>query len=219
MVRKQDEYDLALTLRQRGLTLAEIAKLCGTSKSTISKWLKNKDFSHDITARNSQRAARENAKRLRLMAKVRGAVQLKQEKDIAQAAKVEFENYQSLPEFRSGLMIFVVGGNRTAVHRIQLSHSEVDMHRQFHAFTERFLGVEREKIKLQIHYANGLDWSVVLQHWQRHTKLPQSQFFKPQSTTQRTAAPLRFGVGNTIIASTYHRKKLLEWVEMAQKRW
>lgn len=219
MVRKQDAYDLAVDLRKRGFTLAEIAKVCAVSKSTASNWLKNKAFSKEITLRNARRAATENGKRLSLMAKARGVEARRRTEDTLASAKVEFDNYTLLPEFRSGLMIYVVSGNRTAQNRIQLSHQDVDVHRQFHAFLERFLGVERERVRLQLFVSRGTHLQEVRAHWQRHTKLPERQFYKPQIASRAHDNPLRFGVGNTIIASTYHQCKLAHWVELAQKRW
>lgn len=219
MVRNEKSYALAVDLRKRGFTLAEIAKVCDVSKSTVSKWLKNKGFSADATKRNAARAAAENGKRLSLMAKARGTEARRRTNDALSSAKVEFENYAEIPAFRSGLMVYLAAGNRESLHKIQLSHSDVDVHRQFHSFLERFLGLERTRIRLLLHLPKGSKVSTVQQHWQRHTKLAVNQFYKPQIATHARKKPLRFGVGNTIIASTYHQRKLVEWVELARKRW
>ena len=58
MVRNQEKYDQAVSLRKRGFTLEEIAKYCDISKSTASTWLKNKAFSNLRVVENIDKTAR-----------------------------------------------------------------------------------------------------------------------------------------------------------------
>ena len=71
MVRNKQKFEQAVEFRKKGFTLDEIAKICDVSKSTVSKWLKNKAFSQSVTVQNKRRAGQENARRLRLVNKAR----------------------------------------------------------------------------------------------------------------------------------------------------
>ena len=71
MVRNKQKFEQAVEFRKKGFTLDEIAKICDVSKSTASKWLKNKAFSQSVTVQNKRRAVQENARRLRLLNKAR----------------------------------------------------------------------------------------------------------------------------------------------------
>lgn len=219
MVRNKEKYDQAIHLRKRGFTLSEIAKYCDISKSTASKWLQNKCFSQQVTEANKLRVGAENAKRLKLMAKARTAERKHRYADAMQAAKTEFVNYQSNPAFVAGLMVYVTAGDINDSQVIRFSHSNPALHKTVIGFCEQFLGVSRESNKLWLQLYQGASEEKAMKHWSRITKVPYSRFYKNQyvSTTQKT--PLHFGVGNTIIASTYHKHKLLTWVKLAQKQW
>jgi DNA-binding transcriptional MerR regulator len=219
MVRNREKYEQAIQLRQRGFTLAEVAKYCDISKSTASKWLKNKAFSDSVTKANQRRVGAENAKRLKLMSKARTTERNKRSVEIEKSAKTEFRNYQSSLDFCAGLMVYVVAGDRNDEYVIRLSHTDPQVHRSFIAFCERFLGVSRGSIRIWLHLYQNASEQKAMQHWSKVTRLPYSCFYKNHYTQTKQKLPLHFGVGNTIIASTYHKQKLLTWVKLAQKTW
>jgi len=219
MVHNQDTYDQAVSLRKRGFTLAEIAKYCDISKSTASKWLQNKPFSATVTKQNTARAGQENAKRLRLITKARSSERTARAKDVAASAKVEFKNYEMNPEFRSGLMAYIAAGDTVDENKIRLSSSSLFLHRQFISFAKDFLAVDAKKIHLWLLLYAGVNEEKAMKQWSKQTKVPFGQFYKNQYVKNSPSKPLHFGVGNTIIGSTYHKQKLLTWVQLAEKQW
>ena len=89
MVRNQEKFDQAVSLRKRGFTLQEIARYCDISKSTASLWLKNQAFSTEVTKQNVKRAGVENVKRLQLMNKTRLSEREKKYAEAVKAAETE----------------------------------------------------------------------------------------------------------------------------------
>jgi transcriptional regulator with XRE-family HTH domain len=219
MVRKQVAYEQALRLRERGFTLEEIAKVCEISKSTASKWLKDEVFSAHVTKQNNRRAGQENAKRLRLVAKARGTERKKRYADAAANAKVEFTHYQSDPVFLAGLSAYVAAGDVRDERSIRFSHAEPELHRLFIRFARQYLGVPPEAVHLWLQLYQGVSEERAMKHWAKATRLPYRQFYKNHYVTTKAKQPLHFGVGNTIIASTYHKQKLKTWVSLAKKAW
>ncbi len=219
MVRNTEKYEQAVRLRKRGFTLDEIARYCEIAKSTASKWLKNKDFSESATKLNNQRAGQENAKRLRLIAKARGTERKLRQKDVETSAVVEFKNYQSNPQFRAGLMAYIAAGDTSQAQKIRLSSSSLFLHRIFVTFAQDFLGVEKSKIHVWLLLYAGVSEEKAMKYWSKHTKIPLGQFYKNQYVQTSVKKPLRYGVGNTIIGSTYHTQKLRTWVQLAEKQW
>jgi len=219
MVRNTDKYEQAVSLRKRGFTLAEIAKYCDISKSTASLWLKNQAFSTVVTEQNTKRAGTENAKRLRLIAKSRGTERKLRASDTHKSALVEFKNYQSNPEFRSGLMAYIAAGDTTDPHKVRLSSTSLFLHRQFVTFAQNFLGVEKPQIHLWLLLYKGVNEGKAMKHWSKQLKVPLGQFYKNQYVQNAPSKALHFGVGNTIIGSTYHKQKLMAWVTQAEKQW
>jgi transcriptional regulator with XRE-family HTH domain len=219
MVRNIEKHEQVMQLRKRGFTMQEIAKYCDISKSTASKWLKNEVFSAAVTATNSKRAGADNAKRLRLIAKSRGVERKLRLKDTQTSALVEFKNYQSNPQFRSGLMAYVAAGDTSEDNKVRLSSTSLFLHRAFIAFALNFLGVEKNKIHIWLLLYKGVNEEKAMKYWSKQVKLPLGQFYKNQYVQNPPKQPLHFGVGNTIIGSTYHKQKLLTWVQQAKKQW
>jgi predicted transcriptional regulator len=219
MVRNQGKYDQAISLRKRGFTLAEIAKYCDISKSTASKWLQDQAFSGQITKQNKERAGKENAKRLKLIAKARGGERVKRYADAVASAKVEFVHYKQNPLFVAGLTAYMASGDMTDSPTIRLSHASVDVHRLFVKFSVQFLGIDKTKIHLWLLLYGNTSEEKAMKLWSKSTTLPYSQFYKNQFVNKESVKTLHSGVGNTIIGSTYHKQKLKAWVRLAQKMW
>lgn len=219
MVRNQEKYDQVMSLRKRGFTLAEIAKICEISKSTASEWLKNKAFSAQVTKQNVRRAGAENGKRLKLIAKARGGERLQRYADAQRSAKVEFSHYKGNQAFVAGLLAYVAAGDLKDDQTIRLSHVSPELHRTFIRFASEFLGVEKQRVHFWLHLYHGSSEEREMKKWSRIITIPYSQFYKNQFVNKSTRKPLHSGVGNTIIGSTYHKQKLKVWAKLAQKEW
>jgi transcriptional regulator with XRE-family HTH domain len=219
MVRNKIKYDQAISLRQRGFTFTEIAKICEISKSTASEWFKDQPFSERITILNKKRAGQENAKRLGLIAKTRTTERKQRYKDAEQSAKVEFANYQKDPLFMAGLTAYLSAGDQKDPRVIRLSHRSEDIHRLFIKFAIKYLGVEKTKIHLWLLLYGASSEEKVMRSWSKKTTIPYSQFYKNQYVNKTTKQTLHKGVGNTIIGSTYHKQKLICWTKLAKGLW
>jgi DNA-binding transcriptional MerR regulator len=218
MVRDVEKYEQAVTFRKRGFTLEEIAKICDVSKSTVSKWLKNKAFSEHVTKQNKRRAGQENAKRLKLVNKARTGERAKRYVEIERSAKTEYRHYRSTPLFMAGLTAYRALGDKGDSGTIRLSSTDMQLHRLFIAFATEYLGVEKKQIKHWLLLYQGQSEQKCLKKWKTATTLSYAQFHKTQYVqTRATQKTLHNGVGNTIIGSTVLKRKLLSWIKLAEK--
>ena len=218
MVRNQEKYDQAVSLRKRGFTLEEVAKYCDISKSTASKWLKDKAFSAQVTKQNVKRAGIENAKRLKLISKARGVEREARYKEAVHSAETEYKHYKNDPLFIAGLMLYVGEGDNKNRRLIRLTNARMDLHQIFIHFIKEYLGIEKSKIRFWILLYPDLNEEKCMKKWSRATGIPYSQFYKNQvingKSTKRT---LHYGVGNIIIGSTVLKHKLSRWIELSTK--
>lgn len=219
MVRNKEKYDQAVSLRQRGFTLEEIAKYCGIAKSTASKWLKDKAFSEVVTKQNQRRAGVENAKRLKLIAKARSGERKKRYSDAHSSAKIEFANYQANPKFVAGLVAYMASGEVLDDRTIRFSHSSPELHKIFINFAVNFLGIDKSRIHFYLHLYAGASEEKSMKKWSKITTIPYSQFYKNQIVNKASRQPLHYGVGNTIIGNTYQKQRLKTWLSLAKKSW
>ena len=216
MIRKSVQFTQAQELRRRGFTYAEIAKIAGVSKSTVSNWLSRETWSENIKTSNQKRAARENSKRISLLNKARGNQYKKLYTEAERSATTEFKHYKNSPLFIAGLMVYVSAGD-AASNTIRLSVTNTDMHRIFIGFVCEFLGVPREKVRFWLLFYPTHTPLVCAKHWSKEIKIPLSQFHRYQIIETSTKTTLHFGVGNTIIGGAVLKKKLMKWIELALK--
>lgn len=218
MVRDEEKYEQAVRLRKRGFTLAEVAKYCDISKSTASKWLKNKAFSTQVTKQNKRRAGVANAKRLKLINKARTGERTKRYAEVVKGAEVEFKHYQDDPLFIAGITLYVSAGDHKDPRVIRLASSHLEIHKVFIKFALVYLGVEKSKIHLWLLLYPDLSEETCMKKWHRVTGIPYSQFYKNQVVPGKVSQTLHYGVGNTIIGSTVLKQKLNRWIELTVKK-
>ncbi len=218
MVRKETEYRQATQMRRRGFTYVEIAETVGVSKATVSNWLRNETWSQEIYTTHKLRAAKENAKRIRILNKTRQNQLTKQYDALERSAKTEYKHYKQSPAFVSGLALYVALGDMSDTQYIRLSSKRMVVHRQFITFAREYLGVSREKIRFWLLLYPTHDPETISRRWSKDIRLPLHRFSRYQVSKKPTSkAVLHEGVGNTIIGDTLLKRKLLVWVKLASK--
>jgi len=220
MVRNEEKYTQAVVFRERGFTYAEIAKICGVSKATVSAWLKDKKFSKAVRKENTERAIRDNQKRLQLVNKARAAERKVRYAEATRSAETEFRHYKKDPLFMAGIACYLVQGDKKDTTKIRLSHADPAVHRLFLAFLVRFLGVTKSEVRFWLILYENQPEVAAMKRWSKKLGLSPTQFYCSQILKgTRERETLQFGVGNTIIGSTVLKKKLIRWVALAEKQY
>ncbi|MCA9367437.1 helix-turn-helix domain-containing protein [Candidatus Kaiserbacteria bacterium] len=218
MVRNEATYQEAVRLRERGFTLAEIAKYCDVSKSTVSKWLKNNAMSAVVTTQNKRRAGLENAKRLKLVHKARSGERTLRYKETKRTAEVEFTHYKADALFVAGVMLYQTHGDLDNGRPIRISSTDAVAHQIFIRFAKTYLGITPKQVRLWLLLYPQHNEEVCMRYWKKHTSLPYTQFHRNQYVQGNSQKkPLHYGVGNTIIGSTVLKLKLIHWCDLLQK--
>lgn len=218
MVRYSEKLELATYYRKRGFSYSEIANLCGVSKSTVSSWLAKKAFSKKVRQQNSQRAAKENSKRITLLNKAKTNERKKLLSTTLRSADTEFRHYRKDPKFIAGITLYMTIGDMKDTHRLRVSTGNVLFHKIFLSFATDFLGVSRGTVRCWLLLTEQHDSKSCFNYWSKQLKLPADQFYQPQTLPAlKNSKTLQFGVGNTIIGSTLLKHKLLRWIELAAK--
>ncbi len=218
MVRNEEKYQNARDFRKRGFSYAEIAKIVGVSKSTVSLWFSKEAFSKRVKKDNEIKARKDNVRRVSLVNKARKIEREKHYKEALRSADTEFKNYRSSPLFMAGLMLYAGEGDNKHSRLIRLANSKVELHSVFIKFVVDFLGIPRKDIKFWLLLYPDLSESECKKIWSKSLKLKDHQFYKTQVIVGRsTKRTLHIGVGNTIIGSTILKKKLMRWIELASK--
>jgi transcriptional regulator with XRE-family HTH domain len=215
---KLEAYEQAVAFRKRGFTYSEIAKICNVSRGTVSNWLKHESFSKQVATDNAKKATKENKKRLLLINKARVAERGLQYKKALKTAETEYRYYRHHPLFIAGLTLYLTLGDLDNERVIRLSSAKTAFHQLFLRFLIEFLAIEKTSIRFWLLLYPDLDEVTCMKHWCKKIGLSPAHFHKNQVVLGRAQhKTLHFGVGNTIIGSTLHKKKLIRWTELLAK--
>lgn len=218
MVHNAATYEQAVEFRRRGFTYSEIAKICGVSKSTVANWLSKQKFSQAVANDNSEKAARENKRRMQLLNKSRKAERKLLYQEAERTAETEYRHYKHNPLFIAGVTLYMSEGARGDSAKMRITSSQVRVHQIFTRFAREFLGVPKDKLRFWLLLYPDHAPETVSRYWSRKIGIPLSQFHKYQviqgGGSTRT---LQYGTGNTIIVSTVLKRKLNKWIELATK--
>ena len=207
----------AIALRKQGKTYREIENLMGISRSTLCDWFKNERWSKHIKKANTEKQIKISIERLKKLHEGRRLMLEKKYRQVEEDAVKEFEIYKNDPLFMAGLMLYAGEGDKTSRNLTRMSNSEFYLHLAFIRFSERFLNIGREKIKVWLLLYPDHNIEECLDVWSKKLQISKLNFNKSQVILGRSKLKkLQYGVGNSIISSTSLKKKMMKWLELCK---
>ncbi len=207
----------AFELRRQGKTYREIQKLLGISRSTLCDWFKNEEWSKHIKKSNTNKNIKISKERLEKLHEGRRLMLEKKYKKVEEDAIREFKIYKNNPLFMAGLMLYAGEGDKSSRNLTRLSNSEFYLHLVFIRFSEKFLNIGRDKIKVWLLLYPDHDIERNIEIWSQKLGIDRSNFNKSQVILGREKVrKLQYGVGNSIISSTSLKKKMMKWLELCK---
>ena len=203
-------------LRKEGKTYREIEKLTGVSRSTLCEWFRNEEWSRHIKYSNTKKHTNISKERIEKLNEGRRLVLERKYKQVEKEAEEEFKTYIYNPLFTAGLMLYAGEGDKRNRHVIKLTNSEFYLHLVFIRFSEDFLKVKKETIKIWLLLYPDHNIEECTEVWSKMLKIKKLNFTKPQVIQGRSSGKrkLQYGVGNSTISSTSLKKKILKWLEL-----
>mgnify|MGYP003454868217 FL=1 len=208
---------IVFQLRKQGKSYREIQKKVDISRSTLSKWFKDEEWSKHLKYSNNTNNIILTKDRLLKLNKARStkldALYDRAEKE----ATEEFEAFKNEPLFMAGLMAYAGEGDKVTRFSIRISNCEFYIHKYFINFSEKYLDFKRENMKCAlILYPDNVHEDCLVK-WSTELKIPRQNFYKVQIIQGKEKTKrLQFGVGMVIISSTFLKKKLMKWLELCK---
>jgi predicted transcriptional regulator len=164
---KVAEQERARELRAEAWTLVEIANELGVSKSSVSLWVRDVEFTP-----NPRRASRRRGP---------SAAQLRKAEEIAAMRVQGSERIGRLSEREllvAGTALYAGEGSKTD-GAVKFANSDPRMIDLFCRWLRHFFDVEEARLRCHLYLHQGLDLEAALTHWSGVTAIPPSQFIKP----------------------------------------
>jgi hypothetical protein len=212
---KSAQREKAIELRLvHKLGYGEIAKRVKVAKSTLSRWLEDLPLS-DERVLELRRAAwsKGEAKRERFRQTMRAKrdererqIYLRQKKKLARISE------QSL--FIAGLMLYAAEGDKKTRAEIAFANTDHEMILFFTHWLERFLGIERGKLKIQLHLYENMNIQAEESFWKKQLGMNQGQLCKSQVRPLRPGKfsyrePFRHGTCKLYVGGVIKKAELM----------
>ncbi|HMQ01628.1 MAG TPA: hypothetical protein PKD79_00965 [Candidatus Doudnabacteria bacterium] len=205
----------AIALRKKGKSYNDISTTLLIPKSTLSGWLKNKQWSKAIKSKLTKSSAKFHKNRLIELNKVKRAGLEKIYMDAELEAAKEFIELKWFPLFVSGISIYWGEGDKINKYFVRVSNTDSTMLKVFVKFLLEICGVQKDKIKSYILIYPDLKEKPVLDYWSKALEIPLENFNKCVRIQGRHKVNrLNYGVCTVYVSSTYLKRKINIWLKL-----
>jgi Homeodomain-like domain len=163
------ERQQARQLRRTGLPLSEIAARVGVSKSSVSLWVRDVEFSGPVIRPARGRRRDPNA----LQRRKQGEIDRLLEEGRARIGEL------SEREFLVAGVALYAGEGTKRDGAVRFANSDPRMIVFFCAWLRRFFEVDESRLRVRLYLHEGLDLAAAIAFWSALTGIPPSQFGKP----------------------------------------
>jgi len=215
----QELKNKAEELRKNGSSYNKISKEMGISKSMLSYWFGEKNWSKGIERKNRENSIEKSTKRIILMNDARKRKSLAKKDEIEYEATIEFEKYKDNSLFVAGLMLYSGEGDKsTKTGKIRIGNIDEYVLIIFIKFLTVFCGVKKDKIKFWMLGYNDQNIAESEEWWAKSTGIERKDFYKTQIIQgKHKTKRLLYGVGNIIMTSIELKIKILKWIDLMSK--
>jgi len=177
---KQEEQGKARRMRAEGRTLADIAATLGVSKSSVSLWVRDVDFTPSPRRSGPQRRPHPFHER-----KLQEIAEL----DELGRQRLGVLGDDAIPA--AGVALYAGEGAKTG-GAVKFVNSDPAMIAMFCAWLRRYFDVDERRLRAHVYLHHGLDLAAAEAHWSR------SPASRPHSSVPRTAqSPTRASGGRS----------------------
>ena len=207
------DKELAFSIRRQGKSYREIQKELGISRSTLCDWFKNEEWSNHIKYTNNNDSIKISTDRIKKMNLARGLMLEDKYNKVIEEAQKEYSIYHTDPLFAAGLMLYAGEGDHLSKGAIKFANIDFDLHKVFINFCKKFLKTDINSIKFSVLLYPDLDKNECIDKWSTELKIPKQNMYKPQVIIGKfKKRKLHFGVGTSIILSSFLKHKLSFWI-------
>jgi hypothetical protein len=163
---KVKEQEKARALRAQNHTLADIARILGVSKSSVSLWVRDVPFTPTVRLRGPHRRPHPAHE-----------AKLRQIEELNRAGRERLGILSDEALFAAGVALYAGEGSKTD-GEVRFSNSDPKMVRLFCMWFRRFFNVDEKRIRGRLYPHEGLDLTAAVEFWSALANIPTHQFHK-----------------------------------------
>ncbi len=210
----KDVKKQAFLLRKEGKSYNSISQELNITKSTLSQWFLNVDWSQEVRKKLIESSKEKSRIHIENLNKTRGKnleISYKQAEDEAlnDLAKLQYN-----PLFIAGVMLYWGEGDKRNKNNVKFINTDPNMIVLYCDFLRKICDVPEEKIKAGLFIYDNIDELNAINFWSDKTKITKDRFHKTiklVSKSEKRRVP--FGICLITVSNSFLKKKFLVWLE------
>lgn len=214
----RNDKHLAIKLRKQGRSYNKISGELKISKSTLSNWFSDIEWSKDIKKELTRKANYIARKNLQRYNKKRKEKWEHWREEARQEAKKEFPKLKKNPLFIAGLMIYWGEGDSKIKNPFRLSNTDPRMIALYTKFLTKCLNIPKGNLRSTIILYPDLSEKKCMDFWTTTIGIPISQFYKTQFIRgKHPTKRLSNGICMIVCGNRQIKEKILVWIDLLSK--
>jgi len=220
----EKQKEKAIILRKQGFSYSEIGKQIGTSKSTLSLWLKNVKLSKKSLDRINSRTHKKSIEALIRRNQEQTVLARHRAEKIMFKARKEFKVLKKQPLFLIGVSLYWAEGYKKGAYgsswkSVDFANSDPAMVILIIKFFEKYLCITKQRLAIQIIAHDNVNLKQSVDYWSKITGVSKSNFIKTccskniNSKGKRNKKNLPHGTVHIRINDVKLFFKVIGWIE------
>lgn len=209
------EKEEARILRKQGKSINQIIEETGSSKASVSVWVRDivltKAQKNKISLRGRSVESIEKRRVNRLFN------ENKKRQIVIDKAKEDFTSISPEELKLIGIILYLGEGGKAGRRIVRLANSDPDVIRIMMRFLREVCGVDEARFRGHIHTFAHADINKTEKYWSQITGIPRNQFFKtyikPSSASLQKRDTLPFGTFDICVSDTKLFLTIMGWIE------
>jgi hypothetical protein len=164
---KLEEQERARAMRAEGMTLLDIATRLGVSKSSVSLWVRDVDFTPSPRRYGPQRRPHPFHE-----------AKLRQIEELDAEGVTRIGTLTDNAFLAAGIALYAGEGSKTE-GEVRFANTDAEMVRFFCSWLRRFFEIDEARLRVRVYLHQGLDLEAAHAFWSEITGIPLHQFRAP----------------------------------------
>jgi transposase-like protein len=211
----------AFKLRKKGESYSKISQQLGISKSTLSYWFSDVEWSQKVKKRLSSINNVNSISKIAAMNRRRAEIRQENVEKIKIEAEQEFNSLKHDQLFLTALALYWGEGSKTNNGRVSVVNSDPELLKVVIAFYRRILKIPEHKLRVEMFMYKDHDEDQLKRYWSEILSVSQDNFIKTQLLPSRSSLTKRKvskGVCAVYFSNTAISIKILHWIELLSSK-
>ncbi len=206
-----------LHLRRKKKSYTEIQSLTKISKSTLSNWLSEEDWSVKIKDELTEKSLRNYKANLLRSMEVMAEKKRIRHDAFRKEAQVAYMRFKNDPLFSFGLGLYWGEGDKKSGSMVAVTNTDPNILRVTVLFYRKYLNLDESKLRIALFLYRDINPDFAKEFWSKFLHVPKSQFIKIQvleSRAKLTKTKSKYGICCLYFSNTEFHIKIREWIRL-----